>query len=165
MKFSTNIIVVVVVTILLVLLYKYWSRTTTEYYVTNDHDIKKKVLNYIGYSNIYMREINKVNNIKDLRALRISHNKLIEKIFIIKETWSLFEKQGIFLNILQMRNMKNYDFGFYAGVSSPEAITNLKRLIISAVLRIQKINKMIDDKMQSLLKVPIGSIKNIIMRK
>ena len=148
MKFSTNIIVVIVVTIVLVLLYKYWYRTTEHFSTLSYNNIRKKALNYIGYSNIYMREINKVNNIKDLHALRISHNKLIENTFIIKNPWSLFGKRGIFINILSMRGMTDHNFSRWVKEYNPEKVTNLKRLLKTVILRLNKINKMIDDKLE-----------------
>ena len=152
MKFSPNkiIIIVVVATILLVLLYKYWYRTKESLIELTSELVIKKALNYIGYSNIYMREINKVTKIADLEALRKSHNALLTKLFILGGGSKKFDNfpdvysKHIIFNVLDMRN---WDYGPGLQNSPDEQkIKKSQRLLGSVVLRINKINKMIDDK-------------------
>ena len=152
MKFSANkiIIIVVVVTIVSVLLYKYWYRTAEYFTLLTSDDLNKKALNYIGYSNIYMREINNATKLADLWALNDSHNALITKLFTINNfSWKRYGKKFT----LHMLKMNDTDFEpLYHRDPYPTSweMNKAKRLLGSALLRTRKITKMIYDKIEGM---------------
>ena len=159
MKFSTNKIIIIVVIVIIAIILFYFNKTTEYFTFRNLYDptprispkeIKKRVSKYIGYSNGIMRDIVATKNISILQSINITHTKLIKKLFIIKHTnhvMTLFKKYPN-LNVLNMYTVDEVQFEASLEGSGPYNIHDIKNDIGTALLRINKINNMLINKIR-----------------